>query len=252
MQIVSFFPFFFFASPLSLFDSLFISNVFAVYLFAERVYALDKLQNTEGINHCHLAAQHVAHAARARVPCTSSEPAQSNFDEFQACSIHKSMRERRRGEGCGWSRQALLCFCNLSQIYVYTFRNEKSSGAMSVFIFPRPMAACLAAAPSTSRLLQQLFRWMIKVKAQPARVSPLLFKEEWDSCHLLMHCLPSRMQTRHPQSTNAFLRHSLPLLRVPKELPRVIDQVPWHHWRHVGSLPTQPARQKTLRHADLM
>ena len=66
--------FFFFACPLCLFDSLFISNVSAVYLFAEEcVYALDKLRNTEGINHCHLAAQHVAHAARARVPCTSSE-----------------------------------------------------------------------------------------------------------------------------------------------------------------------------------
>jgi len=86
---------------------------------------------------------------------------------------------------------------------------------------------------------------MIKVQAQPASVSPLLFKEEWDSCHLLMHCLPSRMQTRHPQSTDAspLRRPSLPLWRVPKELPWVIDQVPWHHWRLVGSLPTQPGKK---------
>lgn len=195
----------------------FISNVSAVYLFAECVciYALDKLRNTEGINHCHLAAQNVTHVARAWVHRTTSEPflAYSNLDESQTLSIHKSMRERKSerrqrwvGGGCccGCWGQALLCFCNLTQIYVYTFTNEKSKSATSVLIFPMAMATCLELQPPFgSRLLQQLFRWMIKVKAQQARVSPLLFKEEWKSCHLLMHCLPSRMQTRHPHSTSA-------------------------------------------------
>lgn len=55
--------------------------------------------------------------------------------------------------------------------------------------------------PPLCRLLQQLFRWMNKVKAQPARVSPFLFEEEWASCHLLMHCLPLCMQTRQASST---------------------------------------------------
>lgn len=69
---------------------LYLSQMFLLFicLQSECVYALDKLRNTEGINHCHLAAQHVAHAARARVPCISYEPfllslTSMNFKLFQ-------------------------------------------------------------------------------------------------------------------------------------------------------------------------
>lgn len=167
------------------------------------------------------------------------------------------MRDREREElsRCGWWGQAPLCFCNLSQIYVYTFTNEKSRSATSVFIFTHAHGSLPgAAAPSGSRLLKQLFRWMIKVKAQPAWVSPLLFKEEWDSCHLLMHCPPSGMQTRHPHSTG-FLPAPLSLPSSPMGPQRVASG----DWSGaMASLETcvksaHPASQaQTLRHADLM
>lgn len=69
-----------------------------------RVYALDKLRNTEGINHCHLAAQRVAHAARARVPRTSSEPlllslTSMNFKLFRYINLRQI--ERVGGERAG-------------------------------------------------------------------------------------------------------------------------------------------------------
>lgn len=46
---------------------LYLSPVFLLFICLQRVcvYALDKLWNTEGINHCHLAAQHVARCDRA-------------------------------------------------------------------------------------------------------------------------------------------------------------------------------------------
>ncbi len=40
--------------------------------------------------------------------------------------------------------------------------------------------------------------------------------------------------------SSVLLRPSLPLRWLPEELPWVIDQVPWHHLRHAGCLPTQP------------
>lgn len=108
MQIVCFFCFF--ASPSCSFDSLSISNVCAVYLFDDSVcvYALDKLRNREGINHCHLAAQRVAHAARARVPCTSCKPlllslTSMNFKLFQYINLRQIERvgEKRAGSVVG-------------------------------------------------------------------------------------------------------------------------------------------------------
>lgn len=72
------------------------------------VYVLDKLRNTEGINHCHLAAQRVAHAARARVPCTSCEPlllslTSMNFKLFQYINLRQieRMGEKRAGSVVG-------------------------------------------------------------------------------------------------------------------------------------------------------
>lgn len=78
------------------------------------------------------------------------------------------------GRGEGFEDKRFCAFRNPSQIYVYTFTNEKSRSATSLLIFPTAMAARPPLRPlpsSGGRLLQQLFRWMIKVKAQPARVS---------------------------------------------------------------------------------
>lgn len=102
--------------------------------------------------------------------------------------------------------------------------------------------------PPFCRLLQQLFRWMIKVKAQPARVSPFLFEEEWASCHLLMHCLPLCMQTRQASST------------VPPFISYVSQKTLLSDWSgaSMASLETcgksaHPAKQtKTHPHAELM
>lgn len=159
---------------------------------------------------------------------------------------------RECGRSCGWWRQARLRCFNPSQILVYTFTNEKSSSSTSVLIFPSGRGGpCLEMQPHSPPVADfwnsYLDEWLKFRHSQ--QVSPLLFKEEWDSCHLLMHCLPSGMQI---PSLHRCLLARLPLLWVPKESPWVIDQVPWHHWRHVGSLPTQPAKQKALLHADLM
>lgn len=52
------------------------------------VYVLDKLHNTEAINHCHLAAQNVARTATDRATSTSSRAvfAQSHLDESPTLS----------------------------------------------------------------------------------------------------------------------------------------------------------------------
>lgn len=56
-----------------------------------------------------------------------------------------------------------------------------------------PMAACLEKSPLVAYFWNSyLEEWLKLSHSHP--VSPLLFKEEWDSCHLLMHCLPSCMQ----------------------------------------------------------
>lgn len=59
------------------------------------------------------------------------------------------MREREweKTMGWGWWERVFLCFCNLTQIYVYTFTNEKSKSTTSVLIFPTPMAAWLTLRP---------------------------------------------------------------------------------------------------------
>lgn len=110
--------------------------------------ALDKLWNTEGINHCHLSARLVAHADRA---LCKTFPAWSNLDEFPAPPTHKSTYEgvERVREWAGELvyGHAVLCFCNLSQICVYTFTNEKSKSAVSLLIFSMPMAASQAQRP---------------------------------------------------------------------------------------------------------
>lgn len=62
--IMQMFLLFFFVTPLCLLESLFKSNIFAAYVISEcvcvSVCVCDKLQNTESINHCHLAAQCVS------------------------------------------------------------------------------------------------------------------------------------------------------------------------------------------------
>lgn len=55
----------------------YLSETFLLFIRSttQCVRALDKLQNTQGINHCHLAARHVAHAAKAsQCPARSHPP----------------------------------------------------------------------------------------------------------------------------------------------------------------------------------
>lgn len=163
-----------------------------------------------------------------------------NFKLFQYINL--------QGRGGAWVGGNFSAF-PIWVKYMFTHLQMRNPGVKRQFSYsPRPWQPAWRCSPSCSRLLQQLFRWMIKVKPQPARVSRFLFKEEWGSCHLLMHYPASCMQTRHPFSaddTMLFCPPPLPLRCVPKDLLWVIDQVVrLHQWRHEGSVPTQQARQK--------
>lgn len=56
-----------------------------------------------------------------------------------------------------------------------------------------PTAACLEKPPLVAYFWNSYLDEWLKL-SHSQQVSPLLFKEEWESCHLLMHCLPSCMQ----------------------------------------------------------
>lgn len=127
---------------------------------------------------------------------------------------------------------------------VFQMRNPAAPRHFSYSLVP--VAACLEEPPPVAYFWNcYLDEWLKLSHSQ--QVSPLLFKEEWDSCHLLMHCLPSCMQIPSPPPKPPFspLPPPDPLLlcRVPKESPWVIDQVPWHCWKCVGCLPAHPATQ---------
>lgn len=178
----------------------------------------------------------------------SSEP---NLDEFQTLPIHKSAREGRSVGGGNFSAFPIWVK------YMFTHLQMRNPGVQRQFSYsPRPWQPAWRCSPSCSRLLQQLFRWMIKVKPQPARVSPFLFKEEWGSCHLLMHYPASCMQTRHPFSADDTMLFCPPppSFKMCPQRPALGD---WsggavasvETWRECA----HPASQtKTLQHVDLM
>lgn len=154
----------------------------------------------------------------------------------------KRKSERRKGGVVAGDDDKHFCAFAIWVKYMFTRSQMRNPAAQRQFSYsPAPMAACLEMQPPPVADFwnSYLDEWLKLRHSQ--QVSPLLFKEEWDSCHLLMHCLPSRMQI---PSLHRCLLAPFPLQWVPKESPWVIDQVPWHHWKHVGSLPTQPARQK--------
>lgn len=102
-----------------------------------------------------------------------------------------------------------------------------------------PIAACLEKPPLVAYFWNSYLDEWLKL-SHSQQVSPLLFKEEWDSCHLLMHCLPSCMQIPEASPSPS----ALPSPPVgPQRVTWVIDQVPWHRWKCVGCLPTHPANQ---------
>lgn len=57
--------------------------------------------------------------------------------------------------------------------------------------------ACKCTPPQVARLSNSYLDEWLKLR-HSQQVSLLLFREEWDSCHLLMHCLPSHMQIPCP------------------------------------------------------
>lgn len=243
-------PPFFFASPSCLFDSLFIFLLF-ICLTSHCVYALDKSWNTEGINHCHLAAQHVAHAARARVPCTSAKPlllslTSMNFKVFQYINLWETESEK------SWvdvgDEDKRLCAFAIWVKYMFTRLQMRNPEAQRQFSYsPTPMAACLELRPPLVADFwnSYLDEWLKLRHSQPESHHSYLKK---NGIAVIFWCIARhpacKRDTLTPLVSSRLRCPSLLLRWVPKELPRVIDQVPWHHWRHVWSLPTQPARRK--------
>jgi len=206
------------------------------------VYVLDKLQNIEGINHCHLAAQHVVHVDWALL---QTFPVKSNLNEFPTPSIHTFTGGKKEWEKRweSWMRTSTFVLLQSEPnicLQIHKWEIQKHS-VNSHILWAHGSLPCSASPPVADFCNSYLDEWLKLKHSQQESHYSYLRKNGQAVISWCIACYPACKQDilsppMLPYSTvPPFISHIC-----PQRPAFVIDQVLLrHHWRHVGSLPTQ-------------
>lgn len=210
----------------------------------ECIYALDKLWNTEGINHCHLAAQHVS-CRRSRLPILLLlSLTLMHFQLLQYINLRDG--EQVREEGGVLDEDKCSGASAIWVKYMFTHSQLRNPGAQCQISYSGCPGSAAHPPPPTTGLLSvadfcnsYLDEWLKLRRSQQESHRSYLRKNGQAVIFWCIACHSACKQDALPPQ-------SLPSFRMyPKRPSLVIDQVLlWHRWRHVGSLPTQQSRQK--------
>lgn len=193
----------FFSVPVPLvYSTLYLSPMLLLFICRQSVceFALGKLRNT---GHQSLSLRCLTCQLQTEL-FFHTFTASSNLDEFSTPSIHKSTRRgmsERRGGRAGWGQVLFVLLQSELNICLHIYKWEIQEQSVRFHILEAPGSRPgSAAAPAADFCNSYLDEWLKLSHSQQESPHSYL-REEWASCHLLIHCLPSCMQTRHALPT---------------------------------------------------